>query len=77
MSAAPEYAPIHVTKGTVEEHVQGFGMKKNAAYAPSAVNTVAKGGQSRPEEHGYTALCKSTTTMYLCLNDHALSGYCI
>ena len=55
VSAAPEYAPIHATKGTVEEHVQGFGMKKNAAYASSAMNTVATGGgQSQPEEHGYS-----------------------
>ena len=51
--AAPEYAPIHA-KGTVEEHVQGFGMKKNQAYAPSAVAT---GGQSqRPEEHTYSSV---------------------
>ena len=58
VSTAHEYAPVglHVAKGAlVEEHVQGFGMKKNAAYAPSAVNMVATGGQSRqPEEHGYS-----------------------
>ena len=48
VSAAPEYAPIHA-KGTLEEHVQGFGMKKNQAYAFSAVNTntMATGGQSQ------------------------------
>lgn len=64
---APNYAPIHAK---VEEHVQGFGMKKCEAYglsssSQSAVNINATtalaaqaGGQStlvsRPEEHNYS-----------------------
>lgn len=64
---APDYAPIHAK---VEEHVQGFGMKKCEAYglsssSQSAVNINATtalaaqaGGQStvvsRPEEHDYS-----------------------
>ena len=57
---APEYAPIHAKGTLVEEHVQGFGMKKCEAYAlssQSTVNaTVPLGGQtaSRPEEHAYS-----------------------
>ena len=57
----PEYTPIHAKGTLVEEHVQGFGMKKCEAYAlssQSTVNTtVTLGGQStasRPEEHAYS-----------------------
>ena len=71
----PEYAPIHVN---VEQHVQGFGMKKCEAYAPSSQSTVIAGaslvpgghggqstGSGRPEEHGYSTVQISTSNNYV------------
>ena len=73
---APEYAPIHATGMLVEEHVQGFGMKKCQAYAAassqSTVNATATaapgGGQStasQPAEHTYSPLQVSSSNNYV------------
>ena len=69
--SAPEYAPIHAKGTLIEEHVQGFGMKKCEAYALSsnAMNTtVTLGGQSmasRPEEHAYSPVQVSSNSNYV------------
>ena len=71
---APEYAPIHATGMLVEEHVQGFGMKKCQAYAASSQSTVNAtttapgGGQStasQPKEHMYSTLQVSSGDNYV------------
>lgn len=69
----PEYAPIHAN---VEQHVQGFGMKKCEAYAPSSQSTAITGaspgghggqstGSGRPEEHGYSPVQISSSNNYV------------
>ena len=69
----PEYAPIHAN---VEQHVQGFGMRKCEAYAPSSQSTAIAGaspgghggqstGSSRPEEHGYSPVQISSSDNYV------------
>ena len=48
---APEYAPIHVKATVEQQQVQGFGMKKNEAYAPMSVNATERQDQDQAVEH--------------------------